>query len=170
MADNIVNNVAVDVPFSYNSSDRTAITQVNVNLVVDINAVTKPPAALGLATGVFLRNQNRAPSAVFPVPTKTGTLKYRFNATASTDPEGNALNYYWYQGAAPTCPLPSGFADPAGTLPAGQAADIPAIRNVAVPDFTFPGAQSNTNQRMVLVVKDVGGLLACASQTISPVT
>jgi prepilin-type N-terminal cleavage/methylation domain-containing protein len=155
LATDIVNNTSVEKPFTYNSASPTTITQINTEFVVDVNATNRAPASVSLSTGVFLRNQNRAPTAQW-VYQKTATKKYRFNATASTDPEGNTLNYYWYLGSSPTCPLPTGFITPG--------ADIIAIRNVAIPDYTFA---ATGNQRIVLVVADMGGLTSCSDQTIS---
>jgi prepilin-type N-terminal cleavage/methylation domain-containing protein len=156
MATNIVNNAAVDKLFTYNSTTLSNITQVSVDMVIDVNSTTRPPASVALTTGVFLRNQNRSPAAQWSFQ-KTASKKYRFNATPSTDPEGNPLNYYWYLGASPTCPLPAGFTPPAGS-------DIASIRNVAIPDYTF--AATGT-QRIVLVVADTGGLTSCSDQSIN---
>jgi type II secretory pathway pseudopilin PulG len=154
LASDIINS-GVDSPFTYNSATRANITQVNSELVVDINATNVPPKSVSLSTGVFLRNQNRVPTAQW-VYQKTATKKYRFNGSASTDPEGNPLNFYWYLGASPTCPLPNGFVTPGS--------DIASIRNVAIPDYTFAATGS---QRIVLVVADAGGLLSCSDQTIN---
>jgi prepilin-type N-terminal cleavage/methylation domain-containing protein len=155
LATDIVNDTSVEKPFTYNSATPATITQISTEFVVDVNATNRAPASVSLSTGVFLRNQNRVPNAQW-VYQKTATKKYRFNATASTDPEGNTLNYYWYLGATPTCPLPNGFVLPD--------ADISAIRNVAIPDYTFAATGS---QRIVLVVADTGGLMSCSEQTIS---
>jgi prepilin-type N-terminal cleavage/methylation domain-containing protein len=163
LASFIVNDPTTQPVFTYNSATATAINQVNTQLVVDINAATKPPAPVALSSGVFLRNQNQAPTSSFGF-TVLGSKLVRFNGTLSSDPEGSPLSYYWYTGASPTCPLPSNFADPESTpLPGGQSSDIVSIRNVAVPDYTF---SSTGTKRVVLVVKDPGGLMACSAQTI----
>ncbi|MDQ3629842.1 MAG: hypothetical protein M3417_00915, partial [Actinomycetota bacterium] len=88
-AQNIVNG-AVPV-FSYDSSVLTDISQIHVDLLVDTDMVRQPPATR-LSTGVFLRNQNRRPTAVFSEPTRTAG-GYVLNGSASVDPEGDPLRY-----------------------------------------------------------------------------
>jgi prepilin-type N-terminal cleavage/methylation domain-containing protein len=50
---------------------------------------------VALQTGVFLRNQNRAPSASF-VATLVGVRHVLLNGSASSDPEGQPLEFHWY--------------------------------------------------------------------------
>lgn len=99
LATNIVNRTTGgDRPvFTYDESDDdlTDISQIGIEFWVDTSSTG--PAATRLQTGVFLRNQNRRPTAVFTAtPTAQGIV---LNGSASVDPEGETLDYVWYDGA-----------------------------------------------------------------------
>lgn len=81
--------------FSFDSNVLTDISEVHVNLLVDTDTVRLPPPTT-LSTGVFLRNQNRRPTASFIATKISGGLV--LNGSASTDPEGDALIYTWFDG------------------------------------------------------------------------
>ena len=88
--------------FSYNSTDRALITDVQMRLWVDVEA-EREPAETSLRGGVVLRNQNRPPVADFTA-TKTGRgtdglYHVLVNGTLSEDPDGDALLYTWFDGA-----------------------------------------------------------------------
>ncbi|MCW3038883.1 MAG: hypothetical protein JWM31_788 [Solirubrobacterales bacterium] len=94
----IANRVLVPaVPlFTFDAVTLTDIAAVHVDLTMDEDPL-RPPAAVRVDTGVFLRNQNRRPTASFTaVPTAQGIV---LNASASMDPEGQPLTYEWYDGA-----------------------------------------------------------------------
>ena len=95
VAGSIVNGAATNV-FSYDSSVLTDISQIHVNLLVDTDTVKSPPAT-SLSTGVFLRNQNRRPTASFAATRTAGG--FVLNGSASADPEGAALRFTWFDGA-----------------------------------------------------------------------
>jgi prepilin-type N-terminal cleavage/methylation domain-containing protein len=80
--------------FAYDAGALTAITEIGATLYVDVNASTRPPAETSLQASVFLRNQNRSPIASFTADV-TGTTVI-LNGSASLDPEGRALELYWY--------------------------------------------------------------------------
>jgi prepilin-type N-terminal cleavage/methylation domain-containing protein len=79
--------------FSYNSGTVSAITEVGVALWVDPDP-GRTPTEVSLQSSVFLRNQNRVPVAAFTATPSTGVLV--LNGSASSDPEGRSLSFYWY--------------------------------------------------------------------------
>jgi hypothetical protein len=82
--------------FAFDSVVLTDITSVHLDLYVDQDALRGPPETT-LSTGVFLRNQNRRPTAAFTAtPTRQGIV---LNGSASEDPEGEPLSYAWYDGS-----------------------------------------------------------------------
>ncbi len=92
-AANVVNGT---VPvFSYDASVLTDIAAIHVDLLVDTDTLRLPPATR-LSTGVFLRNQNRRPTASFVADKTSGGLV--LNGSASADPEGDPLRYTWFDG------------------------------------------------------------------------
>lgn len=98
VADRIVNRLdGQDRPlFSFNSATIAAISAMHADLYVDLDPA-RAPAEARLSTGVFLRNQNRAPVAAFTAtPSAQGI---RLNGSASYDPEGAQLQYVWFDGA-----------------------------------------------------------------------
>jgi type II secretory pathway component PulJ len=88
-----VNNGARPV-FSYNAVDHDKITEVSAQLFVDTTP-TRLPAEVDLQTSVFLRNQNRAPTAVFSATSMPGGGVF-LNASESEDPEEKALTFEWW--------------------------------------------------------------------------
>jgi hypothetical protein len=85
------------------SSARADVTRVVADVFLDEDT-TRPPKELELSSSVFLRNQNREPTAVM-----TGTILnptsrlIQLNGSASQDPESQSLSYAWYMddGATP---------------------------------------------------------------------
>ncbi|MDT7784841.1 MAG: hypothetical protein QOF58_3260, partial [Pseudonocardiales bacterium] len=78
--------------FTYNSTVLQDITEVSATLYVDVNP-GKPPVEQTLNSTVYLRNQNRKPTALFSVEAVNGSVL--LNASESTDPEEKALIYSW---------------------------------------------------------------------------
>jgi type II secretory pathway pseudopilin PulG len=88
-----VNNGARPI-FTYNAVDHDKITEVSAQLFVDTTP-TRLPAEVDLQTTVFLRNQNRAPTAIFSATSMPGGGVF-LNASESTDPEEKALTFEWW--------------------------------------------------------------------------
>jgi type II secretory pathway component PulJ len=136
LAAQIVNG-ASRAPFSYNASALADISAVQIDLFVSVPSA-KSINETELASGVFLRNQNRKPTAAFtatPAPNGHVTL----NGSSSVDPEGRLLQYTWLDGSAA---LPQ----------TGPVVDYVATSGV----HTF-----------TLTVTDIGGLTDTTSQTVT---
>jgi prepilin-type N-terminal cleavage/methylation domain-containing protein len=71
------------------------ILSLRTDLFVDVTSKGSP-AETRLSSGVFLRNQNRSPQAVFNVTLTVNPGSLVFNGSASSDPEGKNLTYEWY--------------------------------------------------------------------------
>ena len=103
LADHVTNKAtSADRPaaaplFTYfpNAGNLDTITSVRVAFHTDL-AWDEAPGETELTSGIFLRNQNGAPTASFTVtPGSPGTKKLTLNAGTSTDPEGLPLVYRW---------------------------------------------------------------------------
>jgi prepilin-type N-terminal cleavage/methylation domain-containing protein len=92
VADEIVNEGRA--VFSYNAADRSAINEVSARLFVDVDP-ERSPTEVALQSSVFLRNQNRAPTASFSWAAMPGGNVF-LNASESTDPEEKALGFEWW--------------------------------------------------------------------------
>lgn len=149
--ENVVNG---DRPvFTYNSMTLTAITEVGASLWVDVDPDAKPLES-ALQTSVFLRNQNRRPLASFTAA--VGGTAVVLNGSNSADPEGKALEYYWYD-AAQT----GNLCDP---LPAELSEETGCVGSGIVFNYTPPAAGTRT---LSLVVRDPAGLTdESGSQTV----
>jgi prepilin-type N-terminal cleavage/methylation domain-containing protein len=106
VGNNIVNNRSGTPVFTYNwdataasNSDYTKITGIRLSMLVDVNASAKRPAAVRVLSGIDLRNQNQPPTAAFQVTGGgAGNRTFVLNGSASSDPEGRSLSYFWYRG------------------------------------------------------------------------
>ena len=95
---NVVSREESTPVFTYvpNSSNLAGIRAIKTQLFMDVNP-GKAPDAVRLASGVFLRNQNRAPEASCTA-TYAGNGQVLLNGSASEDPEGhNLAEYSWFQ-------------------------------------------------------------------------
>jgi len=90
VAENVVNGTRP--VFGYNATGLQDITEVSATLYVDVNP-GKPPTETVLQTAVYLRNQNRKPTALFSVEVVNTSIV--LNASESTDPEEKAMIYEW---------------------------------------------------------------------------
>jgi len=92
VATNVVNG---DRPlFAYNGAQLDTITEVSTQLFVDTTP-NRLPSEVDLQSSVFLRNQNRAPTAIFSAVSMPGGGVF-LNASESTDPEEKALTFEWF--------------------------------------------------------------------------
>jgi type II secretory pathway pseudopilin PulG len=80
--------------FTYNAADFDKITEVSAQMFVDTTP-TRLPAEVDLQSAVYLRNQNRAPSAVFSATSMPGGTIF-LNASESEDPEEKSLTFEWW--------------------------------------------------------------------------
>ncbi|MBA2644535.1 MAG: hypothetical protein H0U80_03735, partial [Solirubrobacterales bacterium] len=133
-------------------SSRKAITRVRADLHVDADPL-RSPRETHLATAVFLRNQNREPTASFQItPLNYGARLIELNGTASEDPEGRPLREFQFY-VDPPNPLPVC----SGTTPHPSCLLPPSPRaQVVVPDGNL--------HAYVLKVTDPAGLVGVSRQ------
>jgi type II secretory pathway pseudopilin PulG len=75
---------------------------VTATLYIDTTPL-KGPREERVTSGVYLRNQNQAPTAEFSATAITGkTRTVLLNASGSTDYEQRTLSYYWFVGTMPS--------------------------------------------------------------------
>lgn len=96
----------IDV-FAYNGTagNTSTITNVRLQLAIDINTEAKVPGTIKLASGAALRNQNQRPTATFTVTAASPLATNRefiLNGTNSNDPENRNLTFTWYADQAAT--------------------------------------------------------------------
>jgi prepilin-type N-terminal cleavage/methylation domain-containing protein len=108
VAQDVVNTAQVPtVPvFTYSPGPAPldGITAIHADFMVDWNP-GKSPDATELTSGVFLRNQNRAPIAKCTAQYAGTGNKIALNGSASEDPEGfNLKEYKWYADGLTTEP------------------------------------------------------------------
>jgi prepilin-type N-terminal cleavage/methylation domain-containing protein len=128
---------------SVSPADFPTAIALRSTLFVDPDPDVRPGAAT-LSTRVFLRNQNRPPTAQLSVV--ASGRKITMNASMSDDPEGNALTYEWLNAG-------NGLIDPNTSAPYGYLAN-------STFSFNAPSAGTYT---LTVRVKDVGGLTALSS-------
>ncbi len=115
VADHLTNRSdGTDRPlWTYGHSDSGEITSVKVNLFLN-EEPEMSEREVALQTGVYLRNQNRAPTALFTAA-PAGLRHVLLNGSTSSDPEGDPLDYFWFvNGAEVGRGLIFDYAAPAG--------------------------------------------------------
>lgn len=120
--------------FTYNAAALVDITEVHVTLYVDADPAERP-AEIAHETTVFLRNQNRGPTASFTAAPSGSQIL--LNGSESEDPEGKALEFFWYD---------NGAAEPVG-------------EGIV---FTYSPSQAG-NHSITLKVRDPAGLESTAA-------
>jgi type II secretory pathway pseudopilin PulG len=84
--------------WTYNREVSGEVTAVKVNLFMSDDPDTQE-REVALQTGVFLRNQNRAPTGLFTAAS-AGLRHLLLNGSPSSDPEGDPLDYIWFVNGA----------------------------------------------------------------------
>jgi prepilin-type N-terminal cleavage/methylation domain-containing protein len=74
------------------------ITAVEPNIYLNVNPGQARPGESQLNSSIDLRNENRPPTASFTA-TEVGHRVVDLNGSQSTDPDGLALSYAWWDGA-----------------------------------------------------------------------
>jgi type II secretory pathway pseudopilin PulG len=145
VAENVVN--ATRPLFDYDAADLNSITNITSTLYVDVNPGSLP-AETTIQTADFLRNQNREPTASFTADV-TGS-QVLLNGSESEDPEGRALDYYWYDTGA--------TGNQCGTLPT----EVPATGCVGTGIIFNYSPSTSGNHTLYLVARDPAGLTSTA--------
>jgi len=127
--------------YSPGTSPLASITAIRIDVFSDLRP-NEAPRETRLTSGVFLRNQNGAPTSSSTVTATGQPRQVALNAGASSDPENLPLTFRW-------CDLSTSSTCNGDT----------AIGTGQLFTYTLPGA-SNTPRSLVLEVFDAGGLEA----------
>ncbi|HEV3230340.1 MAG TPA: hypothetical protein VGY97_12750, partial [Solirubrobacteraceae bacterium] len=86
--------------FSYtgNVNVPSTISLIHADLWVNTNTGTGPPLESHLSTGVYLRNQDQPPTAIFTAQPQSN-YRVVLNGSESWSPQGSTLTYVWYDGS-----------------------------------------------------------------------
>jgi prepilin-type N-terminal cleavage/methylation domain-containing protein len=138
--------------------DNSKITFVGLDLYVDIDP-TRAPAERRVSSGVYLRNQNEPPTVSFTAVYSAATKTILLNASASDDPEGRTLHYYWWKGPGTIGTAMTDPCLPAVTPSAKYLGEGVTLTYRVAPTDTSPVP-------ITLVVKDPGCLSASSTQNV----
>jgi prepilin-type N-terminal cleavage/methylation domain-containing protein len=150
-------NLSVAGACPASTADYTKIENVAISLWVDADT-TDRASELDVTTAVFLRNQNEAPTAsatarVISLPAR----KYLLNGSASSDPEGRTLEYFWFEGAPPSAATIA--STPCTAVPAGT--KWQGVTYLRTFDAATP---AGSNVDFYLLVRDPGCLTSLSSK------
>jgi type II secretory pathway pseudopilin PulG len=132
------------------AAEYTRVRNVHVALWIDRVAGDRV-SELNLATSVYLRNQNEAPTSSGSW-SRLAKEKVLLNGSGSSDPEGRTLEYFWFETTPPTAAQLASTActaKPAGTVWEG----VTFAK-------TFPAGSAGTSKTFYLLVRDPGCLVA----------
>ena len=136
VADRVVNGARA--VFAYNATTLDEITEVRADLWVD-QAPAERPGATRIQTGVFLRNQNHAPTAAYTL-TPIGRNFVLLNASDSADQDGDALSFVWFDnGSEIGRGMVLEYRLPPGSRRIGLTVSDPAGRTHTAPEQTVAG-------------------------------
>lgn len=141
VAENVVN--AARAIFTYNALDPRDVTEVTSTLYVDVNPGRSPTEST-LQSSVYLRNQNRKPTAVFSLALANAGTAIIMNASESTDPEEKPLSFTWFIDGAEetgegandvvhTAQVPAGTHTVSVTVSDGPLDDTSDTQSICVP-------------------------------------
>jgi PKD repeat protein len=131
--------------FAFNATTLNQITRVRVDLFVDLEPA-RAPKEQEISSGVFLRNQDRPPTASFTWSTTAGVAT--LNASTSSDPDNDPMSYCWFD---------AGFTGSFGRCGTGSFGDTPVVRY-----STTSGTHTIT-----LTVSDPSGLSSSVTHTVT---
>jgi type II secretory pathway pseudopilin PulG len=135
----------------------TKVTTIGIDLWVD--AVPGDSAReMHVSSGVFLRNQNEAPTAAATVAPLDTPRRVLFNGGGSSDPEGRTLEYFWFDKDPTTLPEL--------TSTTCNAPFPSAVWQGVTFNKLFPAGVSSP-QTYYLVVRDPGCLISTTSQSVT---
>jgi prepilin-type N-terminal cleavage/methylation domain-containing protein len=139
------------------SAEYQKVLNVGINLWVDADRSDRA-SELNVATSVFLRNQNEAPTARGGA-TRYAPMQLLLNGSGSTDPEGRTLEYFWFEDAPPS----ANELKSTGCTVKYPSAKWEGVTYIRKYDATVP---VGTVKTFYLVVRDPG----CLSHVSDPIT
>jgi type II secretory pathway pseudopilin PulG len=139
------------------SAEYPKITNVAVDLFTDIDPARRP-SEKRLSSAVYLRNQNEAPTSSFTVR-PISSRRVLLNGSASADPEGRTLEFFWFKNDAPT---DAELGDCTKRPPSKVAEGVTYVHDFPTTDGSANGV---TAKQFWLVVRDPG----CLYSTFGPV-
>jgi type II secretory pathway pseudopilin PulG len=180
VASRITNKNGADRPlFTTNQSgtDTSSITNIRTDMYGQFGTGLNDPRETRISTGVYLRNQNQAPTANIQYTRGTGAniRSYQLNGTLSSDPEQRTMtSFLWYKGTpatavATTAKLP-GCATPTDqTKTTGSSETWTCIGSGAILNYPFPLSDGDSIA-VALLVTDPGNLTGIATANSLPLS
>jgi type II secretory pathway pseudopilin PulG len=153
-------------------TDLSTITNLRADIYGLFGSGANDPRETRISTGLYLRNQNQAPTAVIQYQRGSGgnIRSYQLNGTASSDPEQRTMaSFVWYKGspASSATATPAKLPSCATSAPADQTKTTngetwTCIGSGALLNTTFP-ASDGSSIAVALVVTDPDGLSSVAT-------